>query len=316
MNNRLHYIHRMNYSTQERLVGAFILAGLAVLITLLFFNYETLRFFQGQVRFVAYMQNAVGVNNDTKVRISGIEVGSVQHIGLSADNRFKVILGVYKDFHNLVRADSKASISKLAFIGDSVINISPGSIGQSILVDGSVIRVEETLTFDQIINNMKPVLDKINDGVEKVAALLDTLPNDTINSTLQDTAITMQNLKQMSEQIAAGQGTLGALIHDQTVYTELQHSLELMQSTMLDMQTTAQQTRVATESLPDTMRKLAETMDIIRREVDALPEIRTDTEELLNDMEAVVDAVKHTWPVANKLQQTTAPAPSLQPSHD
>lgn len=314
-----HYVHRLRYSTQERIVGVFVLAAIAILIMSLFVSGDTLRLFEGRIKYIAYMRNAVGVSTRTEIRISGIEVGSVKRISLNpADNRFRVELSVYKDFQSLVRTDSRASISRLAFIGDSVIDIKPGSAERPQLPNGGVLEVDEMLSMDEIIANLKPSLDKITHSISKVAGIMDTLPSESLGVLLKNAAATSQNLNQVTQHIAAGQGTMGAIMQERTLYNNLNQSLEQLENTLQNINATTQQTRIAAETLPRTLQALAETAAIIRAESAALPELAADTRQLLEDTQQVIDALRYTWPISSKIDEKTEPLPLLpaQPSHD
>ncbi len=315
---RTHYVHQMKYSTQERVVGVFVLSGIAILIVLLFVSGQTQRLFERRVEYVAFMRNAVGVTTDTKIRISGIEAGSVKNIALNDDSRFKVKLSVYKSYRNLVRVDSTASISKLAFIGDSVINISPGNVDQPLLPDGGVIEVEETLSLDQIIANLKPVLEKINSSIDKIATVVSELPSDALATTLINSAEATDELKQIAGQIADGKGTLGALVYDRQLYVEFNGALQNLRSALLDIQQTAQATRSSAVALPQIIQQISETAEIIRQEISELPELSADTRQLLDDLQNITDAIRYTWPVSSKIKENVEPDPLLdaEANHD
>ena len=314
-----HYVHHLKYSTQERLVGVFVLSAIAILIILLFISGDTLRLFEGRVKYIAYMHNAVGVSTNTKIRISGIEVGAVHRISLNpADNRFKVVLSVYKDFQSLVRTDSRASINRLAFIGDSVINVTSGSNSQPQLPNGGVIEVDELLSVDELIAHLKPALDKINNSINKIAGIMDALPSGSLGKLLNNAAEASGHLNQVTQEIASGQGTVGAIIKERKLYSNLNQSLAILETTLNNINETAQQTRLAAESMPVTLKALAETAAIIRAESASIPELAADTRQLLDDTQQVINALRYTWPISSKIKDKADPSIvlPLQPSHD
>lgn len=312
-----HYVHYIKYSYQERLVGVFVLTAIGTLIALLFISGQTLRLFDGRVSFFAYMRNAVGVSAATEVRISGIEVGSVSRISLNKeDNRFIVELSVYEDFHELVRTDSTVSASKLTFIGDSVLNITPGSPNKPVLADGGIIEVKESLTLDQILANLTPVLDTINTSINKIAAVMSAIPPDAIVKTLENTEQLTGNLNEISRRIASGEGTVGAMIADEQPYRELNEALAQLRAVLDDIRQITEP--AASADFPRAMQQLGETIAIIRREAETIPGLSAKTRELLNNMRDVADALRDTWPISSKIQSSPEPALLLDagPSHD
>ena len=313
-----HYIHRTEYSKQERIVGVFVLTAIAILLLLIFISGQTLRLFEGRVQFIAYMSNAIGVSTNTKIRISGIEVGSVKRISLTPDNRFEVTLDVYNEFHGLVRTDSEASISRLAFIGDSVVNITPGSANRQKIPDGGVIKVKETQTIDQVLLHLEPTMNRISASINKIANTLENVDADSLATTLNNAAKTSSNLREISDQIASGKGTMGALVFEQQFYQRINDSLNDLRIVLDDARHASNQTREAAAALPEAIKQFAETAAIIRKQATELPELTADTRELLDDVDRLVDAVSHTWPISSKLETSSSEPmqPQLQPSND
>jgi phospholipid/cholesterol/gamma-HCH transport system substrate-binding protein len=298
-----HYVHRLHYTAQERLAGLFVLSALAILIVLLLLSSQNLKLLQGRVEFVALMRTPVGISTDTRVHISGIEAGSVKRIALMPDNRFKIVLSIYKEYKNLVRADSMASISKLALIGDSVIDISPGSADQPLLGDGGAIEVRETMTLDQMLVNLRPMLDKINISIDRIATVLSGLPEHAIHSTLEDAAAVTAQLRQ-------GRGIAGALLYDEQMKTELKASIQALHETL------AISTGIARDSR-DIMAQLKATTDILHQQMQLVPEMALKTHDLIDNTRKTVDAIGHTWPVSTNMPESNAPeGPDVMASND
>jgi phospholipid/cholesterol/gamma-HCH transport system substrate-binding protein len=243
-------------------------------------------------------------------------VGSVSRISLNKeDNRFIVELSIYEDFRELVRVDSTVSASKLTFIGDSVLNITPGSPDKPLLRDGGIIDVKETMTLDQILANLAPTLTTINASIDKIAAVVSAIPPDSIVDILENTEQITGNLNTISHRIANGEGTVGALIADEQPYRELNEALAQLRTVLNDVQ---QITGPAAADFPRALRQLGETIAIIRQEAETLPGISANTQELLNNMDDVAQALRHTWPISSKLGPESRPDLQLEPepSHD
>jgi phospholipid/cholesterol/gamma-HCH transport system substrate-binding protein len=260
-----------------------VLCALAILIVLLLLSSQNLKLLQGRVEFVALMHNPVGISTDTRVHISGIEAGAVKRIALMPDNRFKIVLSIYKEYKNLVRADSKASISKLALIGDSVIEISPGSPEQPLLADGAVIEVRETLSLDDMLDNLRPLLN-------------------AVRSTVEDTAAIMAQLRQ-------GGGTAGTLLYDERMRNELAASIRSLQETL------GMTAEIARDSR-SMMTQLKETVEILHQQMQAVPEMAQQTQDLIDNTRKTVDAVGNTWPISSNMPTQESEEPEVMASND
>lgn len=296
-------MHNLNYSGQERLAGLFVLSALAIITVLLLLSSQNMKLLQGRVEFIAMMQNPVGVSTDTQVRISGIEAGSVKRISLMPDNRFKIVLSVYKEYKNLVRVDSRASISKQALIGDSVIDISPGSPEQPLLADGSTIEIREAMTLDQMLTSMRPMLDKINISIDKIATILTAIPENAVRSTLEDTAAITAQLRQ-------GGGPMGGLLYDEEMKNDLAVSVKALRETL------GITTKIARDS-QGVMVQIKETADILHQQMRVVPEITMKTQDLIDDTRKTVDAIGNTWPISSNMPAQEKPeGPEAMASND
>ncbi|HEY3486861.1 MAG TPA: MlaD family protein [Gammaproteobacteria bacterium] len=303
MNHNAHYINRMHYSAQERLAGVFVLGGIVILIGLFLLSSQSLKLLQGRVEFVALIQHPVGVSTDTRVHISGIDAGSVKRITLTPDNRFRVVLSIYKEYRNLVRNDSWASVSKLALVGDSVIDISPGSSNMPLLANGAVLQVKETKTLDQMLTSLQPVMDKVNVSINKIADVLNVLPGDAIRSTLENTAA-------VTTQLREGEGAVGALLYDARLKTELIESVRALHTTLV---AAAQMT----DDARSVMAQLKATSELLHMQMQAVPEMALQTRELLQETHDTVQAISHTWPISGNMPERAMPTtPQVMPSND
>jgi ABC-type transporter Mla subunit MlaD len=298
-----HYVNRMNYTAQERLAGLFVLSTLAVITALLLLSSQNMKLLQGRMEYIALMRNPVGVSTDTRVRISGIEAGAVRRITLLPDNRFRIVLSVYKEFRSLVRTDSAASVSKLALIGDSVIEISPGSPEQALLPDGGFIEVRETLSLDEMFAGMQPMLDKINLSIDKIASVLSALPEDAIRSSIEDAASVAAQLRQ-------GGGAAGALLYDEGMQNDLAAALRALREA-LDTGS-----KIARDG-SDIMLRLGETADILQQQMQLVPEMTAKTQDLIDNARKTVEAIGNTWPVSANMPATDQPGgPEAMASND
>src|SRR5689334_18162863 len=64
---QVHYIHRLNYTARERLVGVFVLTSILLLFLMLVFSKDAARLFAKKFTLHAYITNAQGVSTDTHV---------------------------------------------------------------------------------------------------------------------------------------------------------------------------------------------------------------------------------------------------------
>ncbi len=218
---RIHYIHGLSYTARERLVGAFVLVALLVILGLIFVNSRTSFLFESRIVYHAYLKNAQGVSTDSVVKVSGMEVGKVSDLDIADDNRVHITLYVYKRYRNLIRVDSRASLSKLSVLGKSSIDIHAGSPASPVMPENAVLDIEEPLSLEQLMADLTPVMARVKRIVDGVALMVEAVEPARLQSLSVDLSRTAGNLRSATDQMIAGEGTLGRLVYDAQVEQDL-----------------------------------------------------------------------------------------------
>jgi len=189
-------------STAFRL-GAFIVGGLLILAAGVFLIGSKEFLFSSTYTLRADFKNVGGLYNGAQVRVGGIPEGTVKHIVLPkrSDEKVTVLMNLQHSTQNVLKKDSVASIKSEGLLGDKYVEISFGSDGGEQLKSGDTIP-------------SAPPID-ISDLIQKTDKILDTT-----QGTLQNMEGATDNLKSISAKINRGQGTVGALINDKTIYRE------------------------------------------------------------------------------------------------
>lgn len=322
--SRVHYIHRLDYGARERLVGAFVLGAVALLLMLLVYGQEATRLFQDDFELHAYLRNAQGVTRGTQVRVSGVEVGRVESIDITDDNRIHVTMEILERFHNLLRTDSRGELSKLSVIGDATIEIAAGSPEKPLIEDGATIPVEEPLSLDELLAEVQPALDNLNQTVTRINELAQSIDPDHVASIVTDLQATAENLAGATSAIDAGEGTLGRLVHDRALSGDVVDAFASLKRTLDETEARVAQLRPVLDSaeqvgrdaaetsknLPGTMaemRRLMENvngaLDSVRYELDQLPELMRETRGVMRRTDETLRAVQYTWPISSSLPE-------------
>jgi len=317
---RVHYIHHLSYSLRERLVGMFVLLALAVIFGLIFVNSRTYHLFEERITFHAYLKNAQGVSTESVVKISGIEVGRVSSIDIAPDNRVHLQLFVYKRFHNLLRADSRASLSKLSVLGKAVIDISAGSVTAPLLPEGTTLNIEEPKSLDELIANLEPVLEKVGQIVDGVATLVQAVEPGDVTTTSREMARTLESLRVISEQIASGKGAFGQAVFSAEVERNVTGSLANLESmlrsadqrlaemrplladagaiTAEGRNTTRELSALAAEA-KHLVNQMNTAMGTVNVEMQQLPELISRMKLLMDSTDRTLQGMQRIWPLSS-----------------
>ncbi|HET7395411.1 MAG TPA: MlaD family protein [Gammaproteobacteria bacterium] len=311
---RAHYIHRLSYTTRERLVGAFVLAAIALLFLVLVFNKQTMRYFQKKFVLHAYIHNAQGISTDTHVIVSGLDVGNVSKLGITPDNRIAITMQVLEKFHKLIRTDSKAGLSKLSVLGNTAIEITAGSSNEPPIADDATIQLEEPLSVDQILAQVVPVLDNVKATLAQLNQISTQIDPKQVGQIVQNLAAVSANLKSVSGQMASGSGTIGKLLYDPKTETNLTGAIQSLNVSLKNLEPLVQNANTASAQFPQLVHQFNTTLSGVNGQMQSLPAMVLQTQQVLDDTDRTLRALQNTWPISSSVnkpptQQVVAPRP-------
>jgi outer membrane protein OmpA-like peptidoglycan-associated protein len=133
-------------------------------------------------------------------------------------DKVMVLMNLDKATREIIKNDSVATIETEGVLGNQFLAISFGSEGQAEVKDGEIIESESPLVLADMLKKANDILNS---------------SQQTIQNTTQATA----HLNSVSAKIDSGVGTVGALVNDKQLYSNLEQSTSTLQSTMLQAQT-------------------------------------------------------------------------------
>jgi phospholipid/cholesterol/gamma-HCH transport system substrate-binding protein len=201
-------------------LGAFIVATLAVLATGVFIIGSNEYLFHSTYQLKAQFKNVAGLAEGADVQVGGVHSGTVTGILLPTrpGDKVTVVMELAKSTRAIIKQDSVASIETEGLLGNQYLAISFGSAGQGDVKDGQIVQSEPPL--------------EMADLLKKTSGILDSSQQAIVNVT-QATA----HLNSVSAKIDSGQGTVGALVNDKQLYSNLAHTTTTLNATMVQAQT-------------------------------------------------------------------------------
>jgi phospholipid/cholesterol/gamma-HCH transport system substrate-binding protein len=158
-------------------VGAFVLvAMLALAAGVLSLSAES-GLFQSQFRVTAHFANVLGLLPGAPVWLGGKEVGRVDRIAfqpMTAEKPVLVILRLNDDVQDRIRDDSVASIGTIGLLGDSYVEISFGTEGAAVLLDGDAIETADPVNVGALMSEGRSALASINELSGSLSSVVQT----------------------------------------------------------------------------------------------------------------------------------------------
>jgi phospholipid/cholesterol/gamma-HCH transport system substrate-binding protein len=138
----------MKRANEEITVGIFVLAGIACLVYLAVHLGEMELFSRGwQVS--AVFDNVSGLKVGASVELAGVDVGRVEKIAITPDDRARVVLKLEPGL--VLKSDTIASIRTKGIIGDKFIKLSMGSSEKTIPPGGKIHDTESAVELEELI---------------------------------------------------------------------------------------------------------------------------------------------------------------------
>jgi phospholipid/cholesterol/gamma-HCH transport system substrate-binding protein len=167
-----------------------------------------------------------------RVKMAGVEIGRVTAIDLTT-NKVSVMMKLHTDA--VVKTDSKATVKFTGLMGQNFVAIAFGSTGAVRAEDGTILESTEQPDLSAIMTK----LDAAAGGIQNITKTFSGDKLDNILGPLTDfvkqnsgpLTATIANVKNVSSQIAAGQGTVGKLIYSDALYNSALATVTNLQDT-------------------------------------------------------------------------------------
>jgi phospholipid/cholesterol/gamma-HCH transport system substrate-binding protein len=244
-------------------LGAFMVAALAILISGIFIIGGKQYLFTSTYRLNAQFATVMGLESGAEVRVGGVHSGSVWSVQLPGEptDKITVSMDLDKSTHNIIRQDSIATIETEGLLGNEYVAISFGSATGANVVNGSTIGSEPPIAMSDVLKKTNRILDSSQEALANVTR-------------------TTASLSSVSTKIDNGQGSVGALINDRKIYTQLDQTVGGLRDTVTKAQAGAAGFQENMEALKSNFllrgffknRGYAESSDLAKNAIVRLPE--------------------------------------------
>ncbi len=171
-------------------LGIFITLGISVFILAIYFIGEKQQLFRSTFRLSGEFKDVAGLQSGNNVRLSGINVGTVENVSIVSDTSVKVVILIDESMREFIRKDAIASIGSEGLMGNKVLIISPGTGGKTVIENNDIIATAQPTDIDDIMKSLKTTID--------------------------NTSSITGDLAKISTNIESGKGTIGKLMMDKT----------------------------------------------------------------------------------------------------
>jgi phospholipid/cholesterol/gamma-HCH transport system substrate-binding protein len=201
--------------TQAFRLGLFIVIALLIFAGAVFLIGDKHLIFHRTYELRSQFQTVAGLNNGAEVRVGGMHEGTVNKILLPnrPDGKVTVIMDLEQATRNVIKKDSVAAIRSQGLVGDQYVEIAFGSPQAAGVKNGDTIDSEAPLEMADLLKKANQILGSAEGAVDNVGQAAG-------------------NLKSITGKIDNGNGTVGALLNDKSVYQHVNNAASELQDDM------------------------------------------------------------------------------------
>ncbi len=217
-------------------IGVIVLVSTVILVTLLFLMTSSsgLGILSKKITVRTYFENAAGLKEGAAVNLQGVTVGTVKSVTVVADPARKltpvrVVMKLDSKYAEGLKEDSKAALTTVGVLGDTVVDINSQTAVGPPLKDGDELHTLETPTITDVvkasqgtIEQLNVILAKMNNIVDEIQSGKGSIGQLISNPDLYNKAIrTVDGLNTLETNLNKGRGSIGKLMTDDTLYNRL-----------------------------------------------------------------------------------------------
>jgi phospholipid/cholesterol/gamma-HCH transport system substrate-binding protein len=191
----------MNSEPNKRviIVGLFIVLGLVFLLAGILAIGNLHSTFVRKIHLTAIFEDVNGLQPGNNVWFSGVKIGTVNKLNFYGKSQVRVIVKIDEKSQQYIRKDAKVKISTDGLIGNKIVVIYGGTSLASEVEDGDTLGIEASVSSEEMMNTLQ-------DNNRNLLAIT-------------------TDFKTISKKLVNGEGTVGKLLNDESLYNSLGKTL-------------------------------------------------------------------------------------------
>ncbi len=199
-------------SSNSRKVGLFVALALGVAATLILNFSKGRGLFTSSYKITVLADGVGGLKPGAAVSVSGVPIGSVLSIELTADRR-AVAIGCRILARYEVYSDAKFDIETSGFLGDQYVSIIPADNKGQVLKDGDSVKAESPFNLQEAARSAMHLLGKLDTAVDRINGAIGRVDKLLLSEqTLTNLSATAANVREVSERAKSAVSRVDQLV--------------------------------------------------------------------------------------------------------
>lgn len=238
-------MRRPTFLTWEQLkVGALILVAIFILGIAIVQLGAAANLFSSRYQLIVLVSNTNNLQEGGAVMVAGQLAGSIEEIEFlpvdgDTSRNLRLTVEILRELQDQIREDSRAKIRTMGLLGDKTLDISVGTPRYAVLQDGDTLLTSPSLDYEQVIAQASGAvgdlvqltadLRQITGGIVRGEGTMGQLL--TNRSMYDQLTASLAEMDALLRRLQQPNGTIGRLIDDPTLYNRLTSALATLDST-------------------------------------------------------------------------------------
>jgi phospholipid/cholesterol/gamma-HCH transport system substrate-binding protein len=274
------------------IVGLFVVIGLTILISGVVLVGNLNKKFETKIRVTALFDDVSGLQKGNFIWYSGVRVGTVKSLLFKGTTMVEVTMDIDEKMQEYIPKDAMVKLGSDAFIGNKILVIYGGTESFPKIEEGDTLKVEKTLSTEEMINTLQ-------------------VTNENLKSITSD-------FKILSNKMVNGEGTLGKLLNDETMYENINTAVISLKNASVKTQQMANNLSELTEGMSregtlanglatDTLlfKTIKESVQRLQQIEDTALVILSDLKKAANDPDTPIGVLLNDKETGTNIKETT-----------
>lgn len=230
----------MKESGYQWKLGMFVVIGLVLFVGTIYFVGKQKNLFGSTFELYSKFNSVSGLAIGNNVRLSGINVGTVDDIDFLTDTTVVIKMVIKEEVRQYIKKDAFASISSDGLMGDKVLVISAGKNSTELVENNDYIKSKKAVEMDDLMVSVKKSVDNAAVITVELAQLSSSMNNgngalsklisdEEFGNSIKNTILNLENstteFKRFTVNMNNGKGALSKLVSDERMGKVIDSSL-------------------------------------------------------------------------------------------
>ena len=233
-------------------IGVIVLVAVVILTTLLFLMTSSsgMGFGSHKLTVTTFFENAAGIKDGAAVNLEGVTIGTVKSVSVttSPDRKLTPVMVVMKldsKYSSSLHKDSKAALTTVGVLGDTVVDINSQVAVGPPLQDGDELHTLETPSISDVVKASQGTIESLNVILAKMNAVVDNLQagKGSVGQLINNPDLynkanaTVDEFHKLTVKLNSNGNTVGKFLNDDAqMYNRVNDSLGKLDLIMSDLQ--------------------------------------------------------------------------------